>query len=353
MLRSWLRRSPTPVTPTPKPERAQSEECFVNGIVRALNFFGGVVVTLVPDNLKAGVISHAKRVIRLSRAIVELASYYHLWVDPTRVRRPRDKAKVEERVKAVQNWVLAPLRDEHFTSLAALNEAIARGVKEINDRPFTKMAGSRTERFLTERPHLRPLPEVPFRYGHWLSLKVPSNYHLTIGEISYSAPYVLTGKTVEVRITEGLVEIFHAGQRVASHQRSYRSGEVVTDPTHLHPKHAAYLDSLSRETLKARLVAAGPSVGQFADYLSGEPPFTEAKRRSLTRLLDLAHIHGADELEAACDWALVNNTTSLASLVSILESKVYLTGDQPAPPASPIHDNLRHQDEFTSPRKEA
>ena len=74
-------------------QRAQSEECFVNGIVRALSFFGGVVATLVPDNLKAGVISHTKRVIRLSRAIVELASYYHLWIDPTRVRRPRDKAK--------------------------------------------------------------------------------------------------------------------------------------------------------------------------------------------------------------------------------------------------------------------
>ena len=95
------------------------EECFVNGIARAFSFFGGVVATLVPDNLKAGV-------IRLSRAIVELASYYRLWVDPTRVRRPRDKAKVEERVRAVQNWVLAPLRDEHFTSLAELNEAIAR-----------------------------------------------------------------------------------------------------------------------------------------------------------------------------------------------------------------------------------
>jgi len=102
------------------------EECFVYGIARAFSFFGGVVATLVPDNLKAGVIPHTKRVIRLSRAIVELASYYRLWVDPTRVHRPRDKAKVEERVRAVQNWVLAPLRDEHFTSLAELNEAIAR-----------------------------------------------------------------------------------------------------------------------------------------------------------------------------------------------------------------------------------
>ncbi|WP_298337478.1 IS21 family transposase [Ferrimicrobium sp.] len=329
-------------------QRAQSEECFVNGIARALSFFGGVVATLVPDNLKAGVISHTKRVIRLSRAIVELASYYHLWIDPTRVRRPRDKAKVEERVKAVQNWVLAPLRDEHFTSLAALNEAIARGVKELNDRPFTKMEGSRSERFCQERPYLRPLPETPFSYGRWLSLRVPPNYHLIIGEVSYSVPYVLTGKTVEVRITEGIVEIFHAGQRVASHQRSYRSGEVMTDPAHLHPKHAAYLDSLSSETLKARLIEAGPSVGQLAELLGGEPPFTEGKRHSLTRLLDLYHIHGADELEAACGWALANNTTSLASLVSILTTKVYLTGDQPAPPVSPIHDNLRHHDEFTN-----
>ncbi|MEX6431133.1 Mu transposase domain-containing protein, partial [Ferrimicrobium acidiphilum] len=100
---------------------------------------------------------------------------------------------------------------------------------------FTKMTGSRTERFQTERAHLRPLPEVAFSYGRWLSLKVPPNYHLTIGEVSYSVPYVLVAKTVEVRITEGLVEIFHAGQRVGSHQRSYQTGEVVTDVAHLHP----------------------------------------------------------------------------------------------------------------------
>ena len=100
--------------------------------------------------------------------------------------------------------MLAPLRDEHFTSLAALNEAIARGVKELNDRPFTKMEGSRSERFCQERSYLRPLPETPFSYGRWLSLRVPPSYHLIIGEVSYSVPYVLTGKTVEVRITEGI-----------------------------------------------------------------------------------------------------------------------------------------------------
>jgi Transposase and inactivated derivatives len=77
-------------------ERSQSEECFANGIVGALSFFGGVTATLVPDNLKAGVIFHTKRAIRLSQTMVELARYYHLYVDPTRVRHPRDKAKVQE-----------------------------------------------------------------------------------------------------------------------------------------------------------------------------------------------------------------------------------------------------------------
>ncbi|MEX6431095.1 hypothetical protein AB6A68_14890, partial [Ferrimicrobium acidiphilum] len=121
-------------------------------------------------------------------------------------------------------------------------------------------------------------------------------------------------KTVEVRITEGLVEIFHAGQRVGSHQRSYQTGEVVTDVAHLHPRHAAYLDSLSIETIVAKLVAIGPSVGALGELFAGEPPLSEAKRRSLTRLLDLAHVHGAGELEAACHWALANNTTNLASV---------------------------------------
>ena len=42
-----------------------------------------------------------------------------------------------------ERWVMARLRDRHFTSLAEANMAIAELVGWVNDRPFKKLAGSR------------------------------------------------------------------------------------------------------------------------------------------------------------------------------------------------------------------
>jgi transposase len=49
-----------------------------------------------------------------------MAAHYRTAIVPTRVRKPRDKAKVEVAVQVVQRWVLARLRHRRFFSLAEL-----------------------------------------------------------------------------------------------------------------------------------------------------------------------------------------------------------------------------------------
>ncbi len=115
----------------------------------------------------------------------------------------------------------------------------------------------------------------------------------------------------------------------------------------VNPTGALLCDLLCPHTTRAALGESIPSSQRH-----GSAPLPDFAGHP-ARLLDLAHVHGAGELEAACHWALANNTTNLASVVSILETKVYLTGDQPRPPVSPIHDNLRHHDEFTNTEREA
>jgi transposase len=57
-----------------------------------------------------------------------------------RVRKPRDKAKVEAGVLLVERRVLARLRHQVFGSLTALNQAIRAYVQALNRRPFKKTA---------------------------------------------------------------------------------------------------------------------------------------------------------------------------------------------------------------------
>src|SRR4028119_1888630 len=77
--------------------------CHVN----AFAFLGGVPRQLVCDNLKAGVTAACRYEPGVNRTYQDMAAHYGTAVVPARVRKPRDKAKVEVAVQVVQRWILA------------------------------------------------------------------------------------------------------------------------------------------------------------------------------------------------------------------------------------------------------
>ena len=183
----------------------------------------------IPDNLKSGVKKPCYYEPELNRTYGDLAIHYGVGILPARPYRPRDKAKAEVGVQIVQRWVLAALRKRQFFSLAELNEAILELVHKLNERPFRKLAGSRVELYQSiDRPALQPLPLQPFVYAEWKKARVNLDYHIELGGHYYSTPYQLVGKEVEARSTQGTVEIFHQGKRVASHVRSSKAHVAST-----------------------------------------------------------------------------------------------------------------------------
>jgi transposase len=105
---------------------------WIGAHVNALDFLGGVPKALVPDNLKAGITKPSRYEPGINRTYQELADHYGFVVLPARVRRPRDKAKVEAAVGIVSRYVLGRLRNRRFFSLAELNAAVAECVTAIN-----------------------------------------------------------------------------------------------------------------------------------------------------------------------------------------------------------------------------
>ncbi len=71
-----------------------------------------------------------------------------------------------------------------------------------------------------ERPLLRPLPAEPFEVCEWVyGRKVQANCHVAYARNYYSVSHLLVGSTVDLRVTEGKVEVFSGGERVATHPR--------------------------------------------------------------------------------------------------------------------------------------
>src|SRR5262249_54862641 len=73
----------------------ETTESAIEACEQAWQFFGGVFATLIVDNTKAIVVQADPLHARLSDAFLEYAQARGFVVDTTRVRHPKDKARVE------------------------------------------------------------------------------------------------------------------------------------------------------------------------------------------------------------------------------------------------------------------
>jgi len=118
---------------------SQALNSWIGAHVRAFEYFGGVTEVLVPDNLKTGVTSPCFYEPDLNPTYQEMSKHYTTAVIPTRVRRPKDKAKVESGVQVVEYWVIAPLRNRQFFSLSEINQAVKVKLEELNQRVIRRV----------------------------------------------------------------------------------------------------------------------------------------------------------------------------------------------------------------------
>jgi transposase len=317
---------------------------FVMAHVHAFEAMGAVPEIVVCDNLRSGVTKAHRYEPEVNATYAEMAEHYGTVIIPTRPRKPRDKAKVENGVLLAERWILARLRDRRFSSVAEANQAVAELVGWINDRPFKKMPGNRRELFCSlDRPAMRPLPTEGYAFATWrLGVKVNLDYHVEdpVHRHYYSVPHQLVGRRVEVRLGASSVEVFCSGRRVASHLRRTSTG-FTTDPAHMpesHRRHAEWTPS--------RIVAwankTGPATAGLCEAILAARPHPEQGYRSCLGIIRLAGRYGQDRLEAASARALSAGALSYRSVESILRHGLD-TQALPSAPAPPHrhHQNLR------------
>jgi transposase len=242
---------------------------------------------------------------------------------------------------------MARLRHQEFNSIQEVNDAICPLLKQLNDRPFQKLPGSRASTFLLfDAPALLPLPLQPYEIATFKTVKVNINYHVNVDFHHYSVPNVLIGKELEARTTTSIVEILHRGQCVASHQRSYLKGEFTTVPEHMPPSHRAH-----KEWTPERLIHWGQSIGmstaEIVTRLFGQALHPEHGYRACLGLLSLAKQYGNPRLEAACTLALQIGACKFRHIRDILANN----RDKTAPIddndwVSPNHINVRGSDYY-------
>jgi transposase len=316
----------------------QSAADWLGSHVRALEYLGGVPRAIVPDNLRSAVKKAHRYEPDLNPAYQDFAEHYGVAILPARVRKPRDKAKVESGVLVVERWILARLRHRTFFSLGELNAVIRELLERLNSRPFKKIAGNRRSRFEElERAVLKPLPVRAYEFGEWKRAKVHPDYHIEVGRAYYSVPYALIGERVDVRVTAHGVEVFHAGHLVAAHARASERGQRSTRRAHRPERHVAIIDRTLEHTL-ARAAAIGVSTAELIGHQARRRLHPEETLRSAQGILRLARDFSPGELERACERALALKSYSYRAVRTLVE-----TPEAPAtrPALDLAHENVR------------
>jgi transposase len=328
--------------------RDQQLTAWLSAHMHAFEYFGGVPRLLVPDNPRTGVRRACRYDPDLNPTYQEMAMHYGVGVAPARPYRPRDKAKVEVGVQVVERWIIAALRHQKFFRLEEVNRAIRERLERLNQRPFRKREGSRASVFASlERSALRSLPAERFDMSQWSRGRVNIDYHIAFDANFYSVPYTVVQELVEVRATPTTVEIFHKGQRVASHLRRRGRGQVCTEKEHRPKSHQAHLEwTPSRMVHWAEQI--GPHTAQLFARILAEKPHPEMGYRSCLGIIRLAEQYSAARMEAAADRALLTGACRYQSVKSILKNSLDqqpLTASPSLPPP-PAHDNIRGAEYF-------
>lgn len=321
---------------------------WINSHVRAFDFIGGVPAIVVPDNLKSAVTKACRYDPDLNPSYQQLAAHYGTALVPARPLKPKDKAKAEVGVQIIERWILARLRHHTFFSLGELNVCIKALLKEVNNKPFKQLKGTRQQWFESiDKPALLPLPKHVYQYTDIKTVKVNIDYHIQYDDHFYSIPHHLVGEKIELHAKEFLIEIYFHNKRITSHARKYTSG-MTTESEHMPVKHEKH-HKWTPDRLMNWAKDIGDEVLLWIKTVLNQRQHPEQTYRVCLGLLNLSRRYPAQRLNKACAIANKNSLYKLKHIKDILlsnQDQLVSEAKESLPNLPQAHENIRGPESF-------
>ena len=271
---------------------------FLDGHVRAFQYFAGVVARGVYDNLTAAV----KRRLGLARELTErfqaLASHYLFEPCFARPGEGHDKGSVEARGKGIRLQHLSPIpRGTDLSSIAAgLLSDLERSATSCKDR----LGRSVAQRFQEEQAHLRPLPPRAFDPRVALPVVVNTQAMVRVEGADYSLPCGWVH--LQAMAFVGVADIrFECRGETHTEQKIPRGGRRI--------RYRHYLKELARKPQALRQVAPklleelGGAYQRLWDMVSQRYGELEAARM-VAKLLGAVGERGEEEVKRTLEQLL-------------------------------------------------
>ena len=216
----------------------QRTEAILEGMAQAFEFFGCVPKEVWWDNPRTvadAVLSGRER--KINARYAALASHFSFEPLFCLPAKGNEKPVVENRVKTLERKWSTPV--PQMQDMAELNEYLRECCVRDRDRNSSGKIETIGVRFERDREASASLPKYRFDTSFRRDAKVDKYQFAQFDNVSYSVPRHCAFQSVTMKVYVDRVEIVHRNAVVATHERSYQTGDQVLDPLH-------YLTTLER-----------------------------------------------------------------------------------------------------------
>lgn len=215
-----------------------TQQAFLEAHELAFAYFGGVFRRLRYDNLSSAV----KKIVRGYRReettrFIAFRSHWQYEASFCNPAQGHEKGGVEGEVGRFRRNHLVPVPE--FADFAELNAYLLSACQQDEGRRIAAHELTVGAKLAIERQQLRPLATEGFGLAEESYGVVDAKGCIRARLNSYSTP-LSPGQRPLLRVLPATIEVWHQGQRVAAHERSYERGQQILDLEH-------YLDVLARK----------------------------------------------------------------------------------------------------------
>lgn len=212
----------------------KNEESFLEGHVKAFEFFGGVPKRVIFDNARVAVSEgYGPYVKKQTDRYLSLQAHYAFHTDYCNIASGNEKGLVENLVGFVRRNAFVPLR--RADTLEELNEQLIGFCEKYLSHTVKGKSKSVGALYKEESPLLTRLPNFRLDVAARVIVRVNTYSLVTFQTNKYSVPCKYVGFEVTLRAEANAVEIWHRGERIARHGRSYGRFEKIYDLDHYMP----------------------------------------------------------------------------------------------------------------------
>jgi transposase len=295
---------------------SRSMEYFLACHQNAFEFFESVPEKIMVDNLKSAVL---KRLIGqmpvFNARYLDFANHYGFKIRACGVGKGNEKGRVENGVGYVKKNFLAGLDIPDFS---AVNPAVRHWLDNVaNVRIHGATRKQPAELFKAEKKALGPLPEQPYDVSVTRQIRASNRFRVVLDTNRYSVPAQYAGARLTMKIYADRLCLYHNGNLIARHPRSYDRHRDFEDPDHPRAllqqrRHARH------QRLLMNFLTLSPKAEEYYRQLTSRrmnPP------HHLRKIVALSEIYGPDKIARAIEDALTLQAFSCEYIANLLEQR--------------------------------